>query len=73
MEAGMQEAPPFEVPQFATLKERLARAIAYAREATSLRVGYEVEVAGIEPIEREGHTHIRVYWRPTRGSHDYAA
>ena len=55
--------PVVELPEFATLSERLANSIAIAREAASLRVGYEVEVAGLEPIDREGHTHVRVYWR----------
>jgi hypothetical protein len=55
--------PVVELPQFATVRERLARAIEHSREAVTMRVGYEVEVATLEPITREGHTHIRVYWR----------
>jgi hypothetical protein len=52
-----------ELPEFATLNDRLGRAIEAAREAVSLRLGYEVEVAGLEPVEREGHANMRVYWR----------
>jgi len=47
--------PNIELPEFATLKERLAANIELAREAVSMRVGYEVEMAGLEPVEREGH------------------
>src|SRR3954451_3256002 len=52
--------PNIELPEFATLKERLAANIELAREAVSMRVGYEVEMAGLEPVEREGHAHMRV-------------
>jgi hypothetical protein len=45
------------------MKERLAQNIEMAREAVSLRVGYQVEIAQLEPVEREGHAHMRVYWR----------
>ena len=38
--------PSIEFPEFATLKERLAHNIALARDAVSMRVGYEVELAG---------------------------
>jgi len=55
--------PVVELPEFATLSERLAHSIEVAREVVSLRVGYEVEVAGLQPVRREGHTHMRVYWR----------
>jgi hypothetical protein len=55
--------PYFELPEFATLRDRLLWSIELAREAVSLRVGYEVEMAGLEPIEREGHANMRVYWR----------
>jgi hypothetical protein len=55
--------PHIELPEFATLSDRLARAIEVSREAVSLHVGYEVEVASLEPIDREGGTNIRVYWR----------
>ena len=55
--------PHVELPEFATLSDRLVRAIEVTREAVSLRVGYEVEMAGLEPVERDGHANIRVYWR----------
>jgi hypothetical protein len=57
-----------ELPEFATLNDRLGRAIEAAREAVSLRLGYEVEVAGLEPVEREGHANMRVYWRRSQSS-----
>ena len=60
----MDNLPHIELPEFATLRERLAHAIEVSREATSLRLGFEVEVAGLEPVYREGHAHMRVYWRP---------
>jgi hypothetical protein len=60
----MNDAIPFvELPEFATLKERLARNIELARDAVSMRVGYEVELSGLEPIEREGRFSMRLYWR----------
>jgi hypothetical protein len=55
--------PNVEFPEFATLKDRLAANIELAREAVSMRVGYEVEMARLEPIDREGHAHMRVFWR----------
>jgi len=55
--------PHTELPEIATYCDRLVRSIEVAREAVSLRLGYEVELAGLEPIDREGHTHMRVYWR----------
>jgi len=57
------EIPPVEFPEFATLSEQLLQNIELARDAVSLRVGYEVEVASIEPFEREGHANLRIYWR----------
>jgi hypothetical protein len=55
--------PNVELPEFATLKDRLAKNIEFAREAVSMRVGYEVEMARLEPIEREGHAHMRIHCR----------
>ena len=60
----MNDDPPHtELPELATYRDRLLRAVELAREAVSLRLGYEVEVAGLEPIDREGHAHMRIYWR----------
>jgi hypothetical protein len=56
--------PLVELPEFATPRELLVRNIELARDAVSMRVGYEVELAGLETIEREGHSHMRLYWRP---------
>jgi len=55
--------PSLELPEFATLRDRLITSIEAARVAVSLRVGYEVEMAGLEPVDREGHVNMRVYWR----------
>lgn len=55
--------PFVELPQFATLKEQLPHNIEFAREAVSMRAGYEVELSGLEPIERDGHVSMRLYWR----------
>jgi hypothetical protein len=55
--------PHTELPELATLCDRLVQSIELMRDAVSLRVGYEVEMAGLEPIDREGHAHMRVYWR----------
>jgi hypothetical protein len=63
----MNENPPYtELPELATYCDRLVRSIEVARDAVSLRVGYEVELAGLEPIDREGHAHMRIYWRRKR-------
>ena len=41
-------------------------ALARITKSGTLRVGYEVEVAGLETMDREGHANVRVYWRPYR-------
>ena len=55
--------PSIELPEFATVSNQLARSISFARESVSYRVGYQVELAGLETVEREGHSHLRVHWR----------
>lgn len=55
--------PSIDLAELSTLSDRLVCAIEAAREAVSLRVGYEVEVARLEPVERGGHANMRVYWR----------
>jgi hypothetical protein len=55
--------PDIEFPEFATVRERLARNIELARESVSFRVGFEVEVAHLEPVQRDGCMNMRVYWR----------
>jgi hypothetical protein len=55
--------PHTELPELATFCDRLVASIELMRDAVSLRVGYEVEMAGLEPLDREGHAHLRVYWR----------
>jgi len=29
----------------------------------SMQVGYEVEMAALETVDRDGHANVRVYWR----------
>jgi hypothetical protein len=55
--------PQCELAERMTLHDQLAATIEHAREAMSLRVGYELEMAGIEPILRDGRENLRVYWR----------
>jgi len=55
--------PDIEFPEFATLPGRLARNIELARESVSFRIGYEVEVAYLEPVQRDGRLNLRVSWR----------
>jgi hypothetical protein len=57
------DQPHTELPEFATRCDRIVHSIEVARDVVSLRLGYEVELAGLEPIDREGHAHMRVYWR----------
>ncbi len=57
----MQDIPVMELPEAA--KGRLADLVEFAREAASYRVGFEVELASIEPFEREGHTDLCLSWR----------
>jgi hypothetical protein len=64
----MTDIPNVELPQFATLRARLAANIEFARECVSYRLGYEVEMAGLEPVEREGQSHMRVFWRRKEGA-----
>jgi hypothetical protein len=52
-----------ELPEFATRGDRLAHSVEIAREAASFRLGYEVELACLEPVERDGHLNTRVHWR----------
>jgi hypothetical protein len=53
--------PVVELPPFAT--ENLAHAVAFARENVSYRVGYEVELATIVPVSREGQINLTIHWR----------
>lgn len=55
--------PTIELPEVATNQERLVCVVDFAREAVSLRVGYEVELAAVLPVHRDGHANLRVIWR----------
>jgi hypothetical protein len=55
--------PHMELPEFATLGDRLVQSVELAREAVSYRVGYDVEIAALEPIPREGASNLRLHWR----------
>jgi hypothetical protein len=57
-----------ELSERMTLSDKLAALIDFARDAMTLRLGYEVEIVGVEivcpePIERKGHSKLHVYWR----------
>ena len=43
---------------------RLAETLALAREHVELRLGYEIERAVLEPIERDGRMNLRVPFAP---------
>ena len=53
-----------ELPERATRDERLAGIIGATRELLELRVGYQLELAALEPIDRGGCVNLCVYWRP---------
>jgi hypothetical protein len=55
--------PHTELPARATRAHHLAETIEVARELIELRVGYEVELAALEPIDRDGHANLVAYWR----------
>jgi hypothetical protein len=55
--------PHFEIPERMTMSDKLAAAIEFAQEAISLRLGYEVELASLEPVQQGSHTNLRAYWR----------
>jgi hypothetical protein len=58
--------PLCELPQQSTMNGKLAASIEFAREAMSLLVGHELEIAALETVDREGHANLRVYWRRMR-------
>jgi hypothetical protein len=53
-----------EWPERATPDTRLANTIRAVSELMELRVGYRVELAALEPIDRGGCMNLCVYWRP---------
>jgi hypothetical protein len=63
MDVMNDNIPVFEIPEWATLEELLALSIEGARELVQLRVGYDVELASLEPIYRGDCINIRVRWR----------
>jgi len=44
-------------------RARLAEMLALAREHVELRLGYEIELALLEPVDRDGHKNLRAHWR----------
>ncbi len=44
-------------------KARLAETLAHAREQVELRLGYTIELALLEPVERDGQMNLRAHWR----------
>jgi hypothetical protein len=55
--------PVVELPEFATLDRQLAHSVSFARECVGYRVGYDVELAMIVPVQRDGHTNMRIVFR----------
>jgi hypothetical protein len=51
-----------EISDQATFSDSLASSIEFTREAMTLHVGYPVEVAGTELVERDGKHILRIYW-----------
>jgi hypothetical protein len=52
-----------ELPERAALNGRLANTIQAASELVELRVGYPVELAVLEPVDRGGCTNLCAHWR----------
>ena len=55
--------PIVELPEFATLDQRLEQSVSFACECVGYRVGYAVELAMIVPVQRDGHTNMRIVFR----------
>jgi len=60
------DMPHCELSERMTMNDRLASSIEFAREAMVFRLGYEVEVAALEPIARDGKENLLVSWRRKR-------
>ena len=60
------KGPHCELPERVTTGDRLASSTEFATEAMTLRLGYEVEVSGLVPIDRDGTQNLLVFWRRTR-------
>jgi len=63
MQVMNDNIPVFEIPEWATLDELLALSVEGARELVQLRLGYDVELASLEPVYRHGCINIRIRWR----------
>jgi hypothetical protein len=55
--------PHCELPERLAMSDRLVASIDFVREAMTLRLGYDVEVAALEPIDRDGKQNLLVFWR----------
>jgi len=61
---GMNDSiPVFEIPEWATFGGLLALSVEGARELVQLRVGFEVELASLEPVSRDDCLNVRIRWR----------
>ena len=58
--------PHSELPERMTTSDKLAASIEFAHEAMVLRLGYEVEIAAFEPVDRSGKANLLVFWRRQR-------
>ena len=52
-----------ELPERMAMSDRLDLCVEFVREAMTFRHGYEVEIAALEPIDRDGKRNLLVYWR----------
>jgi hypothetical protein len=55
--------PHCELSERMTMSDKLASSIEFAQEAMTLRLGYEVELASLEPIDRGSKQNLIVFWR----------
>lgn len=62
--AAMNESLPYtEFPACVTRGD-LNITITAACDLAELRIGYKIELALLEPVERDGQLNMRAYWRP---------
>jgi hypothetical protein len=60
---GLMNIPIMEVPERAARSDQFSASIRALQELVELRVGFPLQLAAIEPIEREGYMNVRIYWR----------
>ena len=55
--------PHCELPERMTMSDKLASTIEFAQEAMTIRLGYEVELFSLQPIDRNGKLNLFAFWR----------